>query len=202
MTSAAIRRRRPLAAALAAALIAAGALASEAAVASKPEVQAAKLVLTLDDLGPGYGVNPGLTGPRTLKDVSQGDSDAIRKRLRKSWLGGAEHAFNGTIVRWGVVSLADVFRPSTDVGSILRAWQDDAVSISKGKRAPVPRNAPGKDGALIQGHLLNYELVIYIWRRGRAIASVDVTGPNGSVPVSFVMKLARAQDARVEAAGL
>jgi hypothetical protein len=201
MTSATIRRRHAFAAALGAALIAA-ALASEAAVASKPKVQAAKLVLTLHDLGPGYSVNPGLTGPRTLKDVSLGDSGAVRKQLRKGWLGGAEHAFNGNVVKWGVVSLVDVFRPSTDVGSILRAWQDDAVSISQGKLSPVPRNAPGTGGALIQGHLLNYELVIYVWRRGRAIASVDVTGPNGSVPVSFVMKLARIQDARVEAAGL
>jgi len=158
-------------------------------------------VLALSDLGDGYRVNPGLTIARTLADVSQGDSVAVRKELRRSWLAGAEHAFNGVSVQWGVVSLADVFRTSARMKLILRAWQDDAVRISKGKLQPVPRAAPGADGALVRGHLLNYELLIYMWRRGRTISAVDVTGTPGSVPLSLVIKLARVQDARAAAAG-
>lgn len=165
--------------------------------ASKPAVAASRLVLTLDDLGGGYRINPGLTGNRSFQDVSLGDSVAVRKELSRSWLRGAEHAFNGVSVQWGVVSLADIFRESAHMDLILRAWQDDAVRISKGERQPLPSRAPGTGGVLVRGHLLQYELLIYMWRRGSTISSVDVTGAKDTVPVSLVMKLARRQDARV-----
>jgi hypothetical protein len=165
------------------------------------------LVLGLTDLGPGYRINPGLTGARTLTVISQGDPAAIRRELSRTWLRGTVHAFNGAAIKgvkvqWGVISIADVFRKSARMKMILDAWERDLVRISKGHREPTPVGAPGAGGALVRGHLLTYELLIYMWRRGNTIASVDVTGPPGSVPLSMLMRLVHRQDSKVLAGSL
>lgn len=158
---------------------------------------ALRLVLTPHDLGHSYRSNQTLTGPRTLADISLGDSRTVRRELARSWLGGEEDAYNGVSVPWGVVSISDVFKPTARIDLILAAWEHDLVTITKGKREPLPAGAPGSGGALVRGSLLTYELLIYMWRRGRTIASVDVTGSMGTVPLSLLMKLARRQDAKI-----
>jgi hypothetical protein len=167
-------------------------LLAATAVASAPGAKG--LLLSRSDVGSGFIVK--YSGARTLKVVGAGDSAAVRKELKRSWLNGAELAYQGSSVDRGVISQADVFRTGAQMGMILRAWQRDVVRISHGTRQALPDAAPGTGGALVRGHLLSYELLIYMWRHGRTISSVDVTGAKGTVPVSLVMKLARAQDAR------
>ena len=169
------------------------------ATAASPQQRADRMLLSLGDLGSAYTVK--FSGNRTLIDVSAGDSATVRKELARSWVSGAEHGFRGKSVDRGVISQADVFRKGARMNLILRAWQQDVLRISDGTREQLPRTAPGTGGALVRGHLFAYELLIYMWRHGRAISSVDVTGLNGTVPVSLVMKLARVQDARMASAG-
>jgi hypothetical protein len=184
-----LRGRLPLLALLACCGLLAG-----AASASAP-VRAKGMLLSLGDVGAGYTVK--YQGARTLNVVRSGDSATVQKELRRSWLNGAELAYRHADTDRGVISQADVFRKSARMDLILRAWQRDVVRISVGARQRVPHAAPGTGGALVRGHLLSYELLIYMWRHGRTIASVDVTGAKGTVSVSLLMKLARAQDARI-----
>jgi hypothetical protein len=170
-----------------------------AAANASSGLRAKDLLLSLNDLGSAYTVRYSAT--RTLKDVSAGDSTSVRKELKRSWLKGAELAYRGRHVDRGVISQADIFRRGARMDLILGAWQRDALRISKGTRERVPHAAPGTGGALVRGHLFSYELLIYMWRHGRTIASVDVTGAKGTVPVSLVMKYARLQDARVASLG-
>jgi hypothetical protein len=158
-------------------------------------------VLTQHDVGGAYRFNANVSGPRKLADVTIGDSSGIQARIRKNWLGGQENAYNGVSVPWGIVSLADVFRSTSPVASVLSAWQSDAVRISGGVRVSLPLGigAPGVHGMLVRGRIVDYEILTYIWSRGRTIASVDVTGKLGTVPVGLVLRLARAQDARIAA---
>ena len=176
-----------------------GALLAGTANATAPAPRADRIILSLADVGSGYTAK--YTGRRTLIDVSTGDSTKVRKELARSWISGAEHAFRGNRIDRGVISQADVFRKGAQMNLILRAWQRDVVRISQGTRQQLPGAAPGTGGALVRGHLLSYELLIYMWRRGRTISSVDVTGVDGTVPVSLVMKLARVQDARMASGG-
>jgi hypothetical protein len=181
------------------ALAAAALLAGQASAgAANP---AAHFVLTQHDVGATYRFNANVSGPRKLADVTIGDSRAIQARIRKNWLGGEESAYNGVSVPWGIVSLADVFRSASPVASVLGAWQQDAVRISGGTRVSLPlvAGAPGVHGMLVRGHIVDYEILTYIWSRGRTIASVDVTGKPGTVPVALVLRLARAQDAQIAA---
>jgi hypothetical protein len=157
------------------------------------------LVLLQRDVGHDYRPNPNLTGARKLGVVGQGDSAAVRRELRRSWIGGQTAAYNGVSVPWGIVSISDVFTPSARMKLILEAWERDLVKISRGKREPLPAGAPGTGGALVRGRLLTYELLIYMWRHGRTISSVDVTGQMGKVPLGLLMKLARRQNARIGA---
>jgi len=154
-------------------------------------------VLSPHDVGGAYRENATVSGPRRLGDISIGDSAAVQAQIRRDWLGGMEAAYNGTSVPWGIVSLADVFRSAARVGPILQAWQGDFVRISGGTRLSLQVGWPGMHGVLIRGHVVTSELLIYIWQRGRTIASVDVTGPSGKVPLALLMKLALAQDARI-----
>jgi hypothetical protein len=152
-------------------------------------------------VGSAYHFNPNVSGPRKLSDVTIGDSSAVQAQIRHNWLGGEESAYNGVSVPWGIVSLADVFRSAAPVAGVLRAWQADAVKISGGARVSLPLavGAPGIHGVLVRGHIVDYEILTYIWSRGRTIASVDVTGKPGTVPVGLVLDLARTQDARIAA---
>jgi len=176
-----------------------GSLLVATARAAAPANPAKGLVLELADVGSAYNENPSLSGARTLADVSQGDSAAIKRELARGWIGGLERAYNGVSVPWGIVSLSDVFRASARIDLILGAWERDLVTISKGTRQPLPAKAPGTGGVLVRGKLLTYELLIYMWRHGQAISSVDVTGAQGKVPLSLLMKLARRQDAKISA---
>ncbi len=180
-------------------VLACGALVVGRASASAPAVHADRILLSLGDLGSAYTVK--FSARRSLIDVSSGDSASVRQELARSWLAGAEHSFRGKKVDRGVISQADVFRKGAHMDLILRAWQRDVLRISHGTLQQLPPTAPGTGGALVRGHLFAYELLIYMWRHGRAISSVDVTGLNGTVPVSLVMKLARVQDARMASAG-
>jgi len=166
-----------------------------AADAATPQVRANRMLLSLGDVGTGYTVR--FSGRRTLSDVSAGDSASVRKELARSWVSGAEQAFRGKVVDRGVISQADVFRKGARMNLILHAWLEDFVRVSDGQLQQLPQAAPGTGGVLVRGRLLRYELLIYIWRHGRAISSVDVTGLNGTVPVALVMKLARVQDAHM-----
>jgi len=157
------------------------------------------LVLLQRDVGGAYQPNANLTGARKLGVVGQGDPAEVRRELHRSWMGGQSAAYNGTSVPWGIVSISDVFKPSARMKLILDAWERDLVKISRGKREPLPRGAPGTGGALVRGRLLTYELLIYMWRHGRTISSVDVTGKMGKVPPGLVMRLARRQDAKIGA---
>jgi hypothetical protein len=190
------RAGRLLAPALAAVALA-GAGHADAA-ATNP---AARFVLSQHDVGGAYRLNANASGSRKLSDVTLGDSSAVQAQIRRNWLGGDETAYNGVSVPWGIVSLADVFRSTVPVATVLRAWQTDAVRISGGSRVPLPlgTGAPGTHGELVRGHIVDYEILTYIWSRGRTIASVDVTGKPGTVPVGLVLRLARAQDARIAA---
>jgi hypothetical protein len=162
---------------------------------------AARFVLTQHDVGGSYRLNANASGPRKLSDVTIGDSNAIQTQIRKNWLGGEEAAYNGVSVPWGIVSLADVFRSSAPVATVLNAWQADAVRISGGRRVSLPlaSGAPGSHGVLVRGHIVDYEILTYIFSEGRTIASVDVTGKPGTVPLGLVLRLARAQDAQIAA---
>jgi hypothetical protein len=187
-------RRLPLLALV----LAGSALLVGTASASAPAARPDRILLSLGDLGSTYSVK--FIARRTLIDVSSGDSASVRQELARSWIAGAEQSFRAKKVDRGVISQADVFRQGARLDLILRAWQRDVLRISHGTLQDLPTAAPGTGGALMRGHLFAYELLIYMWRHGRAISSVDVTGLNGTVPVSLVMKLARVQDARMASA--
>jgi hypothetical protein len=181
---------------LAAVLAALTAPPARTATAQNP---ALGLVLVARDIGPGYRQNTGMTSGRTLAIVAQGDSPQVRRELARSWIGGQSTAYNGVSVPWGIVSISDVFKPTARMGLILSAWERDLLRITRGRLEPLPKSAPGSGGALVRGRLLTYELLIYMWRRGRTIASVDVTGTMGKVPLALLMRLARLQNAKIGA---
>jgi hypothetical protein len=160
---------------------------------------AARFVLSQSDVGKGYRLNANSTGPRALSDVTLDDTGTTLSVIRHNWLGGEESAYNGISVPWGIVSLADVFRSSSAASAVLPAWVGDSVRIIGGSRVKLPlgSGAPGAQGALVTGKLAGYEALIYMWRRGRTIASVDVTGRPGKVPVALVISFARQQDRRI-----
>jgi hypothetical protein len=174
-----------------------GLVAAAAAPASAGTNPAARYVLSPSDVGRSYKLNASVSGARTLTDIVVGDSAAIQSQIRHQWLGGEQAAYNGVSVKWGIVSIADVFR-SAQITDIVAAWEQDTVTTIVGKRLALPHGAPGRHGALIRGHVVNQPLLIYMWQHGRTIASVDVTGGTvGNAQLSLVMKLARQQDAKI-----
>jgi hypothetical protein len=181
------------------ALAACVALACAATAAFAAANPAARFVLTQSDVGKGYRLNANASGPRALSDVTLADTSKVVSEIKHNWLGGEETAYNGISVPWGIVSLADVFRSGAAANEILPAWVKDAVKISAGVRIVVPlaSGAPGSQGALVRGQLAGYETLIYMWRHGRTIASVDVTGKPGTVPVALAIAFARRQDSQI-----
>ncbi len=159
---------------------------------------AAALVLSASDVGPGYHANTAVSGIRTLSEVSYGDTQKIVRYLDADWLGGTESAFNGLSL--GIISVADVFRPGAPVDAVLRAWQDDAQNFTGGNRVPLPPGHPGGDPALISGTVVNYGVLIYMWREGRVIATLELTGKPAKLQRSLLIKLARRQEARISRA--
>jgi hypothetical protein len=159
---------------------------------------AAALVLSASDVGPGYHANTAVSGIRTLSEVSYGDTQTIVRYLDADWLGGTESAFNG--LSTGIISVADVFRPGAPVDTVLRAWQDDAQAITGGDRVPLPHNYPGGDPVLISGTVVDYGILIYMWREGRVIATLEVTGKPAKLQRSMLIELARRQEARISRA--
>jgi hypothetical protein len=117
--------------------------------------------------------------------------------LRRDWIKGTEAAFNGRSGSAGIVSIADVFRPGTPTGTVLDAWQRDAVSTTSGSVEPLPANAPGAQPVLIKGTVLKYGILLYMWRDGTTIASVELVGKAGSLPVPELMTLARRQQSKI-----
>jgi hypothetical protein len=159
----------------------------------------ARYVLTARDVGSAYTRNESASGGRNLADVSLGDAPAIRRELRRNWLGGTVAAFNSLKGRSGIISIADVFRPRSAINAVLRAWQRDAVRVTRGAFQRVPARAPGRHPALIRGRILNYEVLVYMWSRGNTIASVELTGKPGDPDRDVVLRLARRQDAKLMA---
>jgi hypothetical protein len=171
-------------------------LQAQAQSASAPQRDpAAGLVLSVSDVGPGYHANTAVSGIRTLSEVSYGDTQKIVRYLDADWLGGTESAFNGVSV--GIISVADVFRPGAPVDTVLRAWQDDAQAITGGDRVPLSSGYPGGDPALISGMVVNYGVLIYMWREGRVIGTLELTGKPAKLRPSLLIELARRQEARI-----
>jgi hypothetical protein len=160
---------------------------------------AARYVLTARDVGSAYERNDSVSGRRSLADVSLGDSPRVRAALRRSWLGGTIAAYNSVSGRRGVISIADVFRSRSAIDGVLRAWQTDAARATHGAFERVPARAPGHHPALIRGKILSFEVLIYMWSRGNAIASVEVTGEPGQPDRGFLLRLARRQDVKLKA---
>jgi hypothetical protein len=169
--------------------------AANAAGAASP---GARYVLTARDVGSAYKKNAAVSGSRKLIDVSVGDSPRVRAELRRNWLGGTVAAFNSVSGTKGVISIADVFRPQSAINDVLHAWQKDASRVTHGVFERVPSHAPGQHPALIRGKILNYEVLVYMWSRGNAIASVEVTGKPGQTDKGFLLKLARRQDTKLK----
>jgi hypothetical protein len=160
---------------------------------------AASLVLSASDVGPGYRTNTAVSGIRTLSEVSYGDTASIVRDLDADWLGGSESAFNGPSI--GIISVADVFRPGTPVDTVLRAWQADAQAFTGGGLEQLPSGVPGGDPALISGTVVNYGVLIFMWRNGRVIATLELTGKPAKLRVPLLMELVRRQEARITRAG-
>lgn len=165
-----------------------------AAAPSAHEV-AARLVLSAADVGPAYRFNTSVSGSRTLSEVSYGDTPSIVRYLQADWLGGTESAFNGKSI--GIISVADVFRPGAPVNAVLKAWQADAESFTGGTFEPVPKGYPGGDPALISGTVVNYGILIYMWRDSRVIATLEITGKPAQLRLPLLIDLARRQDAGI-----
>jgi hypothetical protein len=171
-------------------------LPAQAQSASPPQRDpAAGLVLSASDVGPGYRTNTAVSGIRTLSEVSYGDTQKIVRYLDADWLGGTESAFNGVSI--GIISVADVFRPGAPVDTVLRAWQDDAQAFTGGDRVPLPIDFPGGDPALISGMVVNYGVLIYMWREGRVIGTLELTGKPAKLRPSLLIELVRRQEARI-----
>ena len=186
------KRRRPLALGLAG-LVAVVGVASATGGANP----AAHYVLTAYDLGPTYLPNDSVSGSRSLADISVGDSARVRQALRQNWLGGTVAGFNGVSGSRGVISIADVFRTGAPIDDVLKAWQLDAVRTTKGVFERLPSHSPGHHPVLVRGSVLNYEVLLYMWSRKNTIASVEVTGKRGEPTKSFLLTLARRQDAKL-----
>ena len=185
-------RRRPFALGLAC-LVAVVGVASATGEANP----AARYVLTAYDLGPTYLPNDSVSGSRSLADISVGDSARVRQALRQNWLGGTVAGFNGVSGSRGVISIADVFRAGAPIDDVLKAWQLDAVRTTKGVFERLPSHSPGHHPVLVRGSVLNYEVLLYMWSRKNTIASVEVTGKRGEPTKSFLLTLARRQDAKL-----
>lgn len=179
----------------------AGPSASNAAHPSVAPVNpAAALVLSTSDVGPGYSLNRSVSGARTLAEVSYGDSAGIRRYLDVDWLGGVESAFNGRTPILGIVSVADVFKPGTPVGTVLRAWQEDAERFTAGSTGFLGEGSPGEDPVLIRGTVVNYKVLLYMWSEGRVIATLELIGKPANLRIPLLMSLAERQDARISSA--
>jgi hypothetical protein len=160
---------------------------------------AAHYVLTARDVGVAYRFNPSVSGRRSLSDLTVGDSARVQAEIRRTWLGGTVAGFNSVSGKSGVISIADVFRSGSRIDAILRAWQADAAHVLHGTRERVPDRSPGTHPALVRGKLLSYQVLVYMWSHGNAIASVEVTGLSADVGRAFLLRLARAQDAKLKA---
>lgn len=187
--------KRPLFA-LALACVAAATGATGATGAANP---AARYVLTVRDVGSPYAGDQAASGSRTLADISAGNSARVRGELRRNWLGGVVAAFRDFSGQNSVISIADVFRSPNGIADVLRAWQRDAVQTTHGVLEKLPAGPPGEHPVLVRGSIANYEILIYMWSRGEKIASVELTGRPGAPKRSFLLALARRQDARLSA---
>jgi len=161
---------------------------------------ATPLVLAASDVGTSYVRNAVFSRPRTLAEAGNGDSIATRRLLASKWLAGMQAGFNGVSVPWGIVSTADVFRAST-LASIDRAWHRDLLRVTRGRMQRLPVNAPGRNRALVRGHLQSLETLDYMWQHGRVILSVNLTGKPDTLQLPLLMTLARRQDAKVSRRG-
>ena len=159
---------------------------------------AARYVLTAYDLGPTYTRNVSVSGSRSLEDISVGDSARVRQELRRYWLGGTVAGFNGVSGSRGVISIADVFRAGVPIDDVLEAWELDAARATKGAFERLPSHSPGHHPAFVRGTVLNYDVLLYMWSRGRTIASVEVTGSRGEPTTSLLLELVRRQDAKLK----
>ena len=157
-----------------------------------------RLVLSASDVGSAYRVNSAVSGPRTLATVSAGDNPTVQSLIAKSWISGTEAAFNGRSGSVGVVSIADVFRPSSQIDDILSAWQSDATQITSGAVQKLPSNAVGTRPVLIKGKVVDYGVLLYMWRHGNAIASVEMVGEEAQLDQNKLLDLARRQEAAIE----
>jgi hypothetical protein len=184
---------------LVAVLLAAVVPSGLAATADRP---VSRLVLEPRDVGAAYVPNQELTRPRTFSEAAAGDSAAVRRAIRRTWVGGYQSGFVGVRVPWGIVSTTDVFRTG-DLGTIVTAWHADLVRQLHARRLPVPAGAPGTRRLLLAAKVpvagRTVEVKTYAWQRGRAFATVHLTGVAGKLRLALLMSLARRQDAKLRA---
>jgi hypothetical protein len=174
-------------------------MAMSVASATAAANPAAPYVLTVRDVGAPYGEDQLASGSRALADISVGDSESVQRELRRNWLGGTVAAFRDFSGQESVISIADVFRSSTRIDPVLRAWQQDALRATHGVLVKLPPQAPGQHPALIRGRITDYDVLFYMWSRGKKIASVELTGRPGAPKRRFLLTLARRQDAKLRA---
>lgn len=148
------------------------------------------LVLTAAAAGSSYALDGRVSGSRTLAVVSAGDAPQIAAVLKRDWLRGAEVAFEPRESGPTIVSIGDAFRPGSPVGAILAAWRADAIRTLSGTALPLPKGAPGTSPALIRGTFTSYGVLLYMWRTGNTIRSVELIGAPGALHVPFLIHLA------------
>jgi hypothetical protein len=165
-------------------------------------VPVSQLVLGQRDVGTAYAQNRQLTRPRTLQEAVAGDSAPVRRAIRRTWLGGYQSAFVGVKLPLGIVSTTDVFR-TAKIGTIVTAWHGDLLRQLHGRRLPLPPGAPGTRRMLLGAETTvggkTIEIKTYAWQRGRAFATVHLTGLGGKLRLELLMELARRQDAKLRA---
>jgi len=162
------------------------------------------LLLTKQDVGPGYSLNQRITTRWTLAARSDGMSPALRREFAAKWLAGAQTGFDGNaaVKGEGIMSTADVFRTS-NLASITTAFEKIFLQHGKGVRLKVPEGAPGSDRFLMRGRMLSsgakLEVLLYQWREHKAVLSVWLIARPGLPRVSRLMVLASRQDGKARA---
>jgi hypothetical protein len=180
---------------------AAGVGIPSAAVAARPN-PAVPLVLSERDVGGNYTLNRRFSVPHTLAGVSTAAPAPVKQQLARLWVAGVQTGFNGNALTGGrsILSFADLFR-TTALTSIVQTWEQRFLLLSHGSSAPVPRGAPGTNGfLLIHGRLASDEMILYMWRHGKAILSTWLIGRPAVLRLSLLVKLAAIQDAHATAA--
>jgi hypothetical protein len=83
------------------------------------------------------------------------------------------------------------------------AWHADLTRQLRARRLPAPQGAPGTRRLLLGAKVTvsgrTIEVKTYAWQRGRAFATVHLTGVEGKLRLPLLMALARRQDEKLRA---